>query len=229
MGFDAEAGGHVGRQRLHAHSELRAGDLAGGPQRIHHVARHVRRNRKTDPDVAVRGRQDLRVDADQLALRVDERAAGVAVVDRRVGLQEVLEAAVAGAGGAALGADDARGDRLPDAKRVADGEHHVADTRLVRIGERKRVEPGGLHFQHREIARCIVAHDGGRQHAAIRELDLHLVGAVHHVVVGENVTVTVDDDARAEAFLARYAHAPAGAALVELAAEELTEPGIGKR
>ena len=41
-------------------------------------------------------RQDLRVDADQLALRVHERAARVAVVDRRVGLQEVLVAAVAG-------------------------------------------------------------------------------------------------------------------------------------
>ena len=41
------------------------------------------------------GRQDLRVDADQLAARVDQRAAGVALVDRRVGLDEVLEAAVA--------------------------------------------------------------------------------------------------------------------------------------
>ena len=37
-------------------------------------------------------REDLRVDADQLALRVHQRAARVAVVDRRVGLQEVLVA-----------------------------------------------------------------------------------------------------------------------------------------
>ena len=53
------------------------------------------RNREADADVAVVARQNLRVDADQLAFGVDERAAGVAVVDRRVGLQEVLVAAVA--------------------------------------------------------------------------------------------------------------------------------------
>ena len=40
-------------------------------------------------------RHDLRVDADQLALGVHQRAARVAVVDRRVGLQEVFVAAVA--------------------------------------------------------------------------------------------------------------------------------------
>ena len=56
------------------------------------LLRHVRRNREADADVAAGARQDLRVDADQLALRVHQRAAGVAVVDRRVGLQEVLVA-----------------------------------------------------------------------------------------------------------------------------------------
>src|SRR6185503_15987702 len=80
-----------------------------------------------------------------------------------------------------------------------------------------------------EIARRVVAHDGGRQHAAIRELDLHSVGAVHHVVVGQDVAVGVDDDAGAQTFLPRRAHAAAEAALVEVAAEEVTEAGIGKR
>ena len=35
-----------------------------------------------------------------------KRAAGVALIDRRIGLQEIFEAAVAEPGGAALGADD---------------------------------------------------------------------------------------------------------------------------
>ena len=61
------------------------------------LRRHVRRNREADADVAAGARQDLRVDADQLALGVHQRAARVAVVDRRVGLQEVLVAAVADA------------------------------------------------------------------------------------------------------------------------------------
>src|SRR5438876_497790 len=125
--FQAEAFGQVRRDRLHHDTELRPGDLALGPQLIHHVLRHVRRNREADADVAVVAREDLRVDPDQLALRVDERAARVAVVDRRVGLEEVLVAAVADAGRPSLRADNAHRDRLADAQRVAHREHDVAD------------------------------------------------------------------------------------------------------
>ena len=117
----------------------------------------------------------------------------------------------------------------PDAERVADGQHHVAHARLVRIGERHRAQPGGLHLQHRQVARRVVANDRRGQHAAIRQLHFDAIGAVHHMVVGQDVAVGVDDDAGAKPFLARRAHAAAEAALVELAAEELTETGIGKR
>ena len=67
------------------------------PQVVHDVLGHVGRDREADADVAARLRNDLRVDADQLSLGVDERAAGVAMVDGRVGLQEVLVAAAADA------------------------------------------------------------------------------------------------------------------------------------
>src|SRR5439155_26793866 len=71
-----ETGRHVRRHRLHEHAETRARDLAVGAELVHHMTRHVRRNREADPDVAVRWRHDLRVDADELALRVHERATG---------------------------------------------------------------------------------------------------------------------------------------------------------
>ena len=68
-------------------------------------------------------------------LRVDQRAAGVALVDRRVGLDEVLVAAVAAAAGRpALRADDPHRHGLADAERVADREHDVADAHLVGVG-----------------------------------------------------------------------------------------------
>ena len=55
------------------------------------LARDVDRYREADPDVAVAraAGRDLRVDADHLAGRVDQRAAGVAGVDRGVGLDHV--------------------------------------------------------------------------------------------------------------------------------------------
>ena len=83
------------------------------------------------------GRKNLAVDADQLALRVDQRAARVALVDGSVGLQEVFKAPIAQTGGAALRADDSHRDRLTDAQRVADRECDVADADAVRIAQRE--------------------------------------------------------------------------------------------
>ena len=95
------------------------------------------------------GGGDGGVDADHLALGVDQRAAGVARVDRGVGLQQagdradaawlrVLLLLAAGLDGAVLGADDARGDRALQAERAADGEHRVADLHRVAVAERGR-------------------------------------------------------------------------------------------
>ena len=75
------------------------------------------------------------VDADQLAVAVDERAAGIAEVDRGVGLDEVLErrdAELAAAGRA----DDALRHGLAEPERIADREHGVADSQVVRASER---------------------------------------------------------------------------------------------
>ena len=68
-------------------------------------------------------------------LALIERAAGVADVDGRVGLDEVLEGGHAELT-AAGGADDALRDGLRQADRVADGEHDVADAQPVGMPER---------------------------------------------------------------------------------------------
>ena len=73
-------------------------------------------------------------------------------IDRGVGLDEELVV-----GDADLRArqrrDDAVRHRLPDAERIADGEHQVADLQLV--GIRRTPAPGTLArasiFQHREV------------------------------------------------------------------------------
>src|SRR6185295_2651794 len=84
--LEADAVGEIRRHRLNDDAELRAADTAVLAQVVHHVLRHVRRNREADADVRVHRRQHLGVDADHFALRVHERAAGVAVVDRPVAL-----------------------------------------------------------------------------------------------------------------------------------------------
>ena len=88
---------------------------------------------KPDTLRAAAVREDRRVDAHEPAFHVDERAAGVARIDGRVGLDEIfIHAAI---GHAVLRADDAFGHGLADAERIADGQHHVADADFLAVGE----------------------------------------------------------------------------------------------
>ena len=68
-------------------------------------------------------------------VHVEERPAGVAAVDRGVGLDEVVVAALQRA---VARRDDAGGDREALAERVADGQHPVADLRRVAVAEARR-------------------------------------------------------------------------------------------
>ena len=115
---DAEVGVH----RPAGGDDL-AGDGAGG----------VDGNGEADADVAARGvvraGQDLVGDPDDAPEAVDQRPAGVAVVDGGVGLDRVVDlvAGLERVDLAALGRDDALGDAAVLAQRVPDRDHRVAD------------------------------------------------------------------------------------------------------
>ena len=76
--------------------------------------------------VAAGPRVNCGIDAHQIAVNVDQRAAGVAGVDGRIGLDEILEGVDAQMRTTER-RDDAHGYCLADAKGIPDGEHHVAD------------------------------------------------------------------------------------------------------
>ena len=83
---------------------------------------------------------DRGVDADDVALEVEQRAAGVARVDRGVGLQEVGEVLAVGLGEAAvLGRHDAGRHRRPagEVEGVADGDDLVAHLEGIGVAQRK--------------------------------------------------------------------------------------------
>src|SRR4051794_29369618 len=77
--------------RLRRHAEIRAADRAAALQARDDLADGVRRDGEADADVAAAagGGRDLRVHADDAAGAVEQRAAGVAGVDRRVGLDDL--------------------------------------------------------------------------------------------------------------------------------------------
>jgi len=163
--------------------------------------------------------KDRRVDAEQFALHVHQRAAGIARIDRGVGLNEEAEITlrhpVAGER-----RDDTAGHRLADAEGIADRQHQVADLDLVAVADHQgRKLFLGVDLQHGEIETLVFQHDLDREFAAVGERHLDVVGTVDHVVVGDHHAVRTDNDTGAERGLLL---SPVRHAL----AEELLEEGI---
>lgn len=139
---------------------------------------------------------DGEVDADDLAVDVDEWAAGVAWVDDGVCLEDV-EAVLADA----FGADDALGEGAAEAEGVADGEDGLADFDVVGVGEGECGEGllGVLDLDDGDVCFGVDADEGGFVGFLVvgGDADFECVG--DDVVVGEDVAFWCDDDAGAEA------------------------------
>ena len=144
---------------------------------------------------------DRRVDADDVAAGVEQRAARVARVDGGVGLDEVRQRlVVVGRDRAALGRHDAARDRVRvRAERAADGDDELADLERVRVADRGGRQAGGVDLDDGEVGQRVDAVDRAGQDAAVLELDVELLAALDDVVVGEDPAVAVEDDAGADA------------------------------
>ena len=169
----------------------------------------VGRDGEADADVAGRAlrRCDLRVDADHLGAVVQQRAARVAAVDRRVGLDHVIDGIAVRRGDRALldSADDPGSRRAREPERVADRDDGVSDTHDARVPEheRRQAARARLDPEHGDVGGRIATDEGGAQGVLIGEADLDLVGALDHVVVRDDVAGLVDHEARAERLLRR--------------------------
>src|ERR1041385_9491130 len=90
-------------------------------------------------------REDRGVDADQFPTVVNERSTGVAGVDGRIGLNEVLvifDAEIASSGCA----DDAHGNGFAHAERITNGEREIADLNLDRKSTRLNSSHGYISY-----------------------------------------------------------------------------------
>ena len=125
------------------------------------------------------------------------------------------------------GRDDARRDRAAEPERVADRQHPIADPGLGRIAPaRRRQRRLGVDLEQRQIADLIAADDVGLQARIVREGDGDLLGVGDHMVVGDDQSRRIDDEARAER--GRRAD-PVRAARSAVIAEEVAEKLIERR
>ena len=144
------------------------------------------------------------VDADELALKVDQRATGVAGVDGRVGLNGVehrgVRATVASGNGTVQGADDAGGHGAGQSEWLTNGNDALTDLQVSRRShlDRHHVVDAGDADDGQVRAR--VAADDLRVRAlTVGEVDGQRSTAggdfFDDVVVRQDQAVVADDDA----------------------------------
>src|SRR5271165_3559428 len=183
--------------------------VVGRDQLVVHLRYGVGGHGKANALIAARAGVDGGVDADHLAIHVDQRAARVAGVNGGVGLDERLELAP-GDDVASLGGDDAGGHGFLETEGAAHGEHPVAHfhgVRVAQLGGRQRLL--GVNLDDRQIGFLVHAdHDSviGHGGGIVHQLHADAIGLLHHVVVGDDVTLGIDDDAGTEGALTHVAH-----------------------
>ena len=182
---------------LDGDAEVGVLDLAARDQRVGDRANRVRRDREPDADVGAGVAGDLRVDADHLAGRVEERAAGVAVVDRGVGLDRVVDRELVQRLHLAVEcADDAARHGLLEAERAADRNDRITDLHARRVPEADRMEDRRrrVDLDHGEVGRRVGADDRSVVGVAVPEPDRDRVRVFDDMIVRDDVPVRIDHE-----------------------------------
>jgi hypothetical protein len=146
----------------------------------------VGRDRERDADAAAGRRIDRGVDAHHLAVGVEGRAAGVALVHGRVDLDEVVIRAVADVAAAAETMPAVTVPPRPNGLPTASTQSPIRGLPSESLANGKSVRPSTLISASRCADRCRSPCGVG---LAVVGRDFDLVGAVDHVIVGHGIAV----------------------------------------
>ena len=198
-GLPSHAAREAGRQgsRAAGDPEVGAAEAAVGHQRGHDLpGRRVHGHRETEANACDGG-----VDADHVTGSIGERAAGVAGVQRRVGLDHVVHHASAlGRQRAPERRDDAGRDGAREAVRVADRDHELPDPQALRVAQFGGHEVARVGAEHGQVRMRVRADDLEAELAAVNERSpAAVLAAGHDMSRGEHEAVGRDHDCAAAA------------------------------
>ena len=224
--------GVLGVDRGQRGTQVGVGDLLARDDGLGDLDRVVAVDGKAHSRTRARAALDDRVDADELALVVHQRATRVAGVDGRVGLNQVGVDRAARVRRqhrrAVQRADNACRDGLVEAVGASDRHDPVANHELGGVANLDRGDLGvpKVDVDHGEVARAVGAQDRAVVALAV-DGDRDGLGAVDDVVVGEDVAVLVQDDARADAGALVGGHADRDDRRQRLLGHGLRDRGVG--
>jgi hypothetical protein len=121
------------------------------------------------------------------SVEIEQGAAGIAEVNGRICLNEILDAGKAEP--SALGAYDAGGDRMAQAQWIADGQDPFTDFQVVGGGQFEMRQILGVDFYHGDVGRFVRSEDLGFERSAVGKLYRDFFGAADHVIICEDVPV----------------------------------------
>src|SRR6266404_717791 len=187
------------RRVLTAHADIGTPNASFPDQRDGNALRGVRGYCEAN---SLSGKNHRRVHADNAACGVDQRSAGITRIERRVGLDDVVEQASGlSSHRPTQRADDACGDGVLKSVRTADGDRDLPDAQLGRVGKPDVRKACRSNLDDRQIGVRIVAHQLRSRNATVRQRDLQDTRTAGDVAVAYHVSVRRDDESRARACL----------------------------
>ena len=153
----SERRGHARRDGLDAHAHFLPAQVTVLPELAEHRPGRRARNGEAQALVPSGLRQDERVDADHFPADVDQRAARIAGIDRRIGLHEDLRRV--GVHLPCHGRDQPVGQAVAEPVGAAECKHHLAlpDLRVGRQRQRRKFQ--AVDLQQRQVQFGGDAHD----------------------------------------------------------------------
>jgi len=136
------------------------------------------------------------VDTDHLGLVVDEWSTRITRRNRRIGLDQPVECTTFGGDGSTDRRDDARGDTWTtiEVECVTDCNNRITQTHVLRVGEHRGGEAGHVDLDERKVVLWVGGKDRPlHRFGLVHETDLHGLGALDNVCVGQKLTVRIDD------------------------------------
>ena len=222
VGVDAEPLGELRVERLGGDADVGVVDLAVVAQLVDRALGEVDRDREADPLVAAGGGLDLLVDPDHLARGVEQRAAGVAGVDRGVGLDRAVDlearSATRSSGRSAETTPTESDWCSPNGLPIAATGSPTATSVVEPSSSGCRSRPSGSTLSRATSAKGSKPTISAGDLVAVGELDVDLLrlvqrpgraaggrGVGDHVGVGDDLAVVGDHEARALAAAAAAA------------------------
>ena len=129
-------------------------------------------------------------DADDLPVKIKQRATGIAGIDGTVRLEQIHGYGVGKGHTPVLGADSPCGEGKGQlAQRITDGNDTVAHMDIIRVADNHRAEAPRIDLQNRQIVAFVAADQPGVVNTAVIHAHPDAIGAFDHMVVGDDIAI----------------------------------------